>query len=70
MESYILRENVLSDNTLHVAEEGKAFKGGYKAIIEEYYFQSAWTDRKEVKRFRNLDRMESYISKKYPDFSY
>ena len=70
MESYILRENVLSDNTLHVAEEGKIFKGGYKAIVEEHFFQSAWTDRKEVKRFRSLDRLDAYLSKNYPDFSY
>ena len=33
MQTLILQENVLTDNLLLLAEEGKIFKGGYIAII-------------------------------------
>jgi hypothetical protein len=68
MNSYTLQENVVSENKLHVAEEGKVFKGGYKAIIEEYYFLNPWTDRREIKRFKKRETMNRYLSKKYPTF--
>ena len=63
---YILRENVLSDNTIMIPSKGKIFKGGYIAIIKEYQFQTSWLDKEIVKRFRNVDRLMSYLDKQYP----
>lgn len=63
---FILKENVLTDNTLLVAEKGKIFKGGYIAIIKEYKYQNPWSDKKEVKKFRNKNRLEAYLSKTCP----
>ena len=63
---YILRENVLSDNTIMIPSKGKIFKGGYIAIIKEYQFQTSWSDKEIVKRFRNVDRLMSYLDKQYP----
>jgi hypothetical protein len=65
MQTYILSNNVLSDNILQIADEGKMFKGGYKAIIKEYYFKNAWSDREEIKRFRKLDTAKKYVAKYY-----
>ena len=65
---FILRENVLTDNVLLLAEEGKVFKGGYIAIIEEYTYQNSWSDKLGVKRFRNEERLNNYLKKNYPDF--
>lgn len=70
MESFILRENVLSDNILLKAPENKVFKGGFIAIIKEYVFQNSWCDREIIKKFRNRERLEKYLSKNYPDFDY
>ena len=63
---YILRENVLSDNTIMIPSKGKIFKGGYIAIIKEYQFQTSWSEKEIVKRFRNVDRLMSYLDKQYP----
>jgi len=68
MNIYTLRENVLTDNTLVLSSENKVFKGGYIAIINEYVYQNAWTDKMSVKRFRNQISLEKYLSKNYPTF--
>ena len=65
MQSFILRQNVLSDNVLHVAEQGKVFKGGYIAIVEEYTFRNAWSDNKQIRRFRSEKSALSYLTKNY-----
>lgn len=70
MESYILRENVLTDDILFVPSEGKVFKGNYIAIIKEYTFQNAWTDKLKVKKFRSEERLTKHLSTKYPEFNY
>lgn len=70
MRSYILRENVLSDNTLLMPDDGKVFKGGYIAILIEWEYQSAWTDKETVKKFRSTVQLEKYLSKKYPEFEF
>lgn len=67
MKNYLLRENVLSDNTLLLADEGKIFKGGYKAIIKENSFQNAWTDKEKVTKFRKLEPLKKYLLKHYKD---
>lgn len=67
MEQFILKENVLSDNTLSIPDYGKVFKGGYVGIIEEYSFQNSWSDKKTIKRFRSEKRLNDYLNKKYPN---
>jgi len=62
----ILRENVLTDNILLIPNKGKIFKGGYIAIIKENRFKNAWADEESVKRFRNMERLISYLDKQYP----
>lgn len=71
MREFILQENVLSDNTLKLADKGKIFKGGYIAIIKEYEFNTAWTDKElPTKKFRSIDRLLTYIKKKYKEFDF
>ncbi len=67
-QEFILRENVLTDNVLLLADEGKVFKGGYIAIIKEHTFQNSWSDKLGVKKFRNEERLNNYLNKNYPDF--
>lgn len=67
-QEFILRENVLTDDTLLLADEGKVFKGGYIAIIKAYTYQNSWSDKLGVKRFRNEDRLNNYLEKNYPQF--
>jgi hypothetical protein len=66
MREFILRENVLSDNVLAIADKGKIFKGGYVAIIKEYVFLNSWQDKENVKQFRNVDSLNKYLNKHYP----
>ena len=65
MQTFILRERPLNDNTLYIAPERKVFKGGYKAVLKEYQFQNAWTDKVTVKKFRTIETMQKYINKNY-----
>lgn len=65
---FVLQENALTDNLLHIPEDGKVFKGNYVAIIEEYVFLNSWSDRKIVKRFRKESTLNKYLDKNYPDF--
>lgn len=64
---YIVRENVLTDNILKVAPQGKIFKGGYVAILREYTFLNAWQDKESVKRFRNFNSLQKYLDKHYTE---
>lgn len=70
MLNYILKENVLSDDELIIPDEGKIFKGNYIAIIKEYSFETSWTDKLKVKKFRSEERLTKYLSTKYPEFNY
>jgi hypothetical protein len=67
---FILRENVLTDNILMIAEKGKIFKGGYIAIIKENQYQNAWQDKETIKRFRSVDRLNEYLDKHYSEVDY
>lgn len=67
MKTYILREGTLNDNELLIADEGKIFKGGYRAILKEYFFANSWSNKLEVKRFKKLDTLQNYIAKNYTE---
>ena len=69
MQTFILKENTLTDNILLLADEGKIFKGGYIAIIKEYEFSNSWSDReKPNKKFRSVNSLKKYIQKNYKNF--
>jgi len=65
-QEFLLQQNVLTDNILNVAGKGRIFKGGYVGIIKEYVFETSWSDRLIVKRFRSKERLLVYLEKKYP----
>ena len=67
MQEFILRENVLTDNILLIADKGKVFKGNYIAIIKEYSFSNSWSDKETIKRFRNSNQLNKYLSVNYKD---
>jgi len=66
----ILKENVLSDNILILPEQGKIFKGGYIAIVKEYTYLNAWSDKESIKKFKKSNALNKYILKKYPNTSF
>ena len=70
MRNYILKERVLNDDYLMIAEPGKVFKGGYIAILVCYSYQNSWSDKKEIKQFRNENSLNKFIAKNYPEFVY
>jgi hypothetical protein len=63
---FLLRQNVLTDNILIVPNKGKIFKGGYIAIIKENRFKNAWADEETITKFRNVNRLNAYLDKHYP----
>ena len=67
MEKYILRENVVSDNVLLLANENEIFKGHYIAILKEYSYATPWTDRETIKRFKKRETLYKYLNKYYPE---
>lgn len=68
MTSYVVNERVVSDDIVYIADEGKAFKGGYVAILEYNTYANEWSDRKHVRRFRTLEAMDKFLNKRYPEF--
>ena len=66
MREFFLRENVLTDNILLIPNKGKIFKGGYIGIIKEYEYQNSWSDKETIKRFRNINTLNTYLDKQYP----
>lgn len=68
MQTFILQENVLTDNILLLADEGKIFKGGYVAIVQEFEFKNEWSDKEKIKKFRSVNALRKYIQKKYKNF--
>ena len=69
MQQYILKENTLTDNLLLVPERGKVFNGQFIAVIKEYKFQNAWSDKEEIKKFRSKNQLIKYLNKNYPEFN-
>ena len=67
MQTFILCENVLSNNELILADNGKVFKGGYIAIIKEYTFANAWSDKLTIKKFKKESTLNKYLNKNYPN---
>ena len=63
MREFILHERVLNDDFIQIADDGKIFKGGYKAIITYYTYQNHWNDNKHIKRFRTLENAFKWINK-------
>ena len=68
MQTFILQENVLTDNLLLLADEGKVFKGGYVAIVQEFEFKNEWSDKEKIKKFRSVNSLTKYIQKNYKNF--
>lgn len=64
---FLLKENVLTDNTLHIPDTGKRFIGGYVAVLKEFTYQNPWTDKESTRKFRSKGRLCSYLKKTYPD---
>lgn len=69
MQEYLINERPLNDDTLYIADEGKCFKGNYKAILEYYTFANCWSDNKHIRRFRSLEGTKKFIGKRYPEYN-
>jgi hypothetical protein len=63
--TFILREGTLNDNELYVSVKGTKFVGGYIAIIKEYIFETSWTNREVIKRFKSENSLRKYLSENY-----
>lgn len=63
----IVKENVLTDNILKVANKGRCFKGRYVAILKEYTFATSWSDKETIRRFRSIDSLYKYLRKYYKE---
>jgi hypothetical protein len=70
MQQFILKENVLTDDVLLLADEGKVFKGNFIARVKEHTYENAWSDKMNVRSFRSKDALFKYINKRYPHFEF
>ena len=70
MQTYLLKENTLSDDVLLLADDGKIFAGGYFAIVEFFTYANAWSDKKHIQKFRSQKSLEQFLKKNYKDFDY
>ena len=60
-----VKEGVLNDFSLYVADEGRVFSGNYVAILEYYTYANEWGNHKNYRRFKTLDSMYMYLDKHY-----
>jgi len=67
MTTYVLKENVLTDDVLIIASEGMHFKGGFKFIVKTNTFQNAWQDKETIKNFRSRNSLLRYLNKYYSE---
>jgi hypothetical protein len=70
MNTYILQENVLTDDLLLLPEDGKVFKGQYIAKVKQNKFQNAWQDKEKVYNFRSQQQLDKFLKKHYPTFEF
>jgi hypothetical protein len=70
MNTYILQENVLTDDLLLLPEDGKVFKGQYIAKVKQNKFQNAWQDKEKVYNFRSQQQLDKFLKKHYPAFEF
>jgi hypothetical protein len=70
MKQFILKENVLTDDVLILSDKGKVFKGNYIAVVKFYKYQSPWSDKENVKRFRNEKSLYNFLDKHYTNLDY
>ncbi len=70
MTTYILKENVLSDDLLILTDKNKVFKGGYIAKVKQYSYQNAWCDKETIKLFRSKKSLYSFLDKNYNDLDF
>lgn len=64
---FILKENVLTDDVLIIAEKNKVFKYGVIAYIKQYTFQNAWTDKETIHKFKSKNSLLKFLDKTYKD---
>ena len=67
MQTYILQENVLTDNILILCDENEILNDKYVAIIKEYSYATPWSDKETIKRFNKRETLFKYLNKNYPN---
>jgi hypothetical protein len=70
MQTFILRENVLSDDLLILTDKNKVFKGNYIAKVKQYSYLNAWSDKETIKLFRSKKSLYKFLDKNYSDLDY
>lgn len=65
MQTFIIRENPLTDDKLYIAGGGKCFTGNSVAILEYFTPANEWSDRRNIRKFRTIEAMQKYLSKHY-----
>ncbi len=67
IQTFIIAERALNDDTLHLSSLNRVFKGGYVAVLEQYTYANEWSDHQQIKSFRKLDSLYKYLNKYYPN---
>lgn len=70
MITFILKENVLSDDLLILTDKNKVFKGNYIAKVKQYSFLNAWCDKETIKLFRSKKSLYKFLDKNYTNLDY
>ena len=70
MQTYLLKENTLSDDVLLLADDGKIFAGGYFAIVEFFTYANEWSDKKHIQKFRSQKSLEQFLKRNYKGFEW
>lgn len=60
-----IREGVLNDDVLYIANDGYKFKGGYVAILEFWTYRNSNANEQNIQRFKTIKAAEKYIEKRY-----
>lgn len=58
-----LQENVVSTDYVEVAPQGYQFDKGIKYILHYFTYDTAWTDKENIKKFKKASSLHKYYSK-------
>jgi hypothetical protein len=68
MQTLVIKEGVLNDDKLHIADTNKVFGGGFVAILEQFTYANEWSNKHSVRSFRKMDTLYKYLDKNYPGY--
>ena len=68
MRTFVLSENVLTDNLLITTDKNNLFENNYIAMVKEYFYATSRSDKEKITYFKSENSLYKFLEKHYPNF--